>query len=41
VRGVVTADAGVDITDQFLALGDLDAALQDTRGTAFIQLIVD
>ena len=28
-RGVVTADASVDVTDQLLALGDRDAALQN------------
>ena len=40
-RGVVTANASVDVTDQLLALGDRDAALQDSRGTAFVQLVVD
>ena len=40
-RGVVTADASVDVTDQLLALGDWDAALQDARGTALVQLVVD
>ena len=40
-RGVVTADAGVDVPDHFLALGDQDAALQDARGTALVQLSVD
>ena len=40
-RGVVTADASVDITDQLLALGDGDALLQNARGTALVQLIVD
>jgi len=28
-RGVVTASASVDVTDQLLALGDGDASLQD------------
>ena len=40
-RGVVTTDAGVDVPDQFLALGDRDAALQDARGTTLVQLSVD
>jgi len=40
-RGVVTADASVDVTYQLLALGDRDAALQDARGTAFVELIID
>jgi len=40
-RGVVTADASMDVTDQLLALGNRDAALQDARGTAFVQLSVD
>ena len=40
-RGVVTADASVDVTDQLLALGGGDASLQNARGTAFVQLIVD
>ena len=39
--GVVTTDAGVDVPDQLLALGDRDAALQDARGTALVQLSVD
>ena len=39
--GVVTADADVDVPDQLLALGDRDAALQDARGTALVQLSVD
>ena len=33
-RGVVTADAGVDVPDQLLALGDGDATLQNAQGTA-------
>ena len=40
-RGVVTASASVDVTDQLLALGDGDASLQNARGTAFVRLIVD
>ena len=40
-RGVMAADASVDVADQLLALGDGDASLQDSRGTAFIQLVVD
>ena len=40
-RGVVTADASVDVTDQLLALGDRDASLQNARWTAFVQLVVD
>ena len=40
-RGVVTADASVDVTDQLLALGDGDASLPNARGTVFVQLVVD
>ena len=40
-RGVMTTGASVDVTDQLLALGDGDASLQDARGTAFVQLVVD
>ena len=40
-RGVVIADASVDVTDQLLALGDGDASLQDARGTALVQLVID
>ena len=29
-RSVMAADAGVDVADQLLALGDRDALLQDT-----------
>ena len=39
--GMVTTYVGVDVPDQLLALGDRDAALQDARGTAFVQLSVD
>jgi hypothetical protein len=39
--GMMTAGASVDVTDQLLALGDGDASLQDARGTAFVQLVVD
>ena len=39
--GVMTACASVDVTDQLLALGDGDASLQDTRGTALVHLVVD
>ena len=35
-RGVVAADASMDVADQLLALGDGDASLQDTRGTALV-----
>ena len=35
-RGVMAADAGMDVADQLLALGDGDASLQDTRGTALV-----
>ena len=35
-RGVVTANANVDVMDQLLALGDGDASLQNARGTAFV-----
>ena len=40
-RGMVTADASVDVTDQLLALEDGDASLQDARGTVFVQLSID
>ena len=40
-HGVITAGASVDIMDQLLALGDGDASLQDARGTALVQLVVD
>ena len=40
-RSVLTADAGVDVLDQLLALGDGDASLQNARGTVLVQLIVD
>ena len=40
-RGVMTAGASVDVTYQLLALGDGDASLQDARGTALVQLVVD
>ena len=40
-RGVMTAGASVDVTDQLLALGDGDASPQDARGIAFVQLVVD
>ena len=39
--GMVAADASVDVADQLLSLGDGDASLQDTRGTALVQFIVD
>jgi hypothetical protein len=41
VRGVVTAVASVDVTDQLLALGDGDASLQDARGTVLVQFVVE
>ena len=40
-RGVMAADASMDVADQLLALGDGDASLQDTRGTALVQLVVN
>ena len=40
-RGVMAAGASVDVTDQLLTLGDRDASLQDARGTALVQLVVD
>ena len=40
-RGVVTADASVNVMDQLLALRDRDAALQNARGTALVWLVVD
>ena len=39
--GMVTASAGVNVSDQLLALGDRDATLQDARGAAFVELSVD
>ena len=35
-RGVMTADASVDVTDQLLALWDGNASLQNARGIALI-----
>ena len=35
-RGVMAADASVDVADQLLALVEGDASLQDTRGTALV-----
>ena len=35
-RGVMAADASMDVTDQLLALGDGDASLQDTRGATLV-----
>ena len=35
-RSVMATDAGVDVADQLLALGDGDASLQDTRGTTLV-----
>ena len=40
-RSVVTAKASVDVSDQLLALGDGDALLQNTRGTALVQFVVN
>ena len=40
-RGVVAADASVDVADQLLALGDGDALLQNARGTVLVQLVID
>jgi hypothetical protein len=40
-RGVVTADASVDVTNQLLTLGNGDASLQNARGTTLVQLVVD
>ena len=40
-RSVLTADAGVDVLDQLLALGDGDASLQNARGTALVQFVID
>ena len=40
-RGMVAADASVDVADQLLALGNGDASLQNARGTALVQLVVD
>ena len=35
-RGVVAADASMDVADQLLALGDGNATLQDTRGATLV-----
>ena len=40
-RGMVTVDSSVDVPDQLFALGDGDATLQNTRGAALVQFIVD
>ena len=40
-RGMVAADASVDVVDQLLALGNGDESLQNARGTALVQLVVD
>ena len=40
-RSVVTTDAGVNVSDQLLALKNGDASLQNVRGTTLVQLIVD
>ena len=39
--GVMIASASDDVTDQLLALGGGDALLQDARGPALVQLMVD
>ena len=35
-RGMVAADASMDVADQLLALGDGNASLQDTRGATLV-----
>ena len=35
-RGVMAADAGMDVADQLLALGNGDASLHNARGTALV-----
>ena len=35
-RSVMAADAGVDVADQLLALGDGDASLHDAREAALV-----
>ena len=35
-RGMVAAYASVDVADQLLVLGDGNASLQDSRGTALV-----
>ena len=35
-RSVMATYAGMDVADQFLALGDGDASLHDARGTALV-----
>ena len=38
---MVATNSGVDVSEQFPALGNGDAALQDARGAVFVQLLVD
>jgi len=40
-RRMMSANSGVDVPKQFPALRNGDAALQNTRGAAFVQLIID
>ena len=35
-RGMMAADAGMDVADQLPALGDGDASLHNARGTALV-----
>ena len=35
-RGVIAANAGMDVADQLLALGNGDASLHNARGTALV-----
>ena len=35
-RGVMAADAGMDVADQLLALGNGDTSLHNARGTALV-----
>ena len=35
-RGVMAADAGMDVVDQLLALRDGDASLHNAQGTALV-----
>ena len=39
-RNLVATDASMDVADQLLALGDGDAPLQNTQGTALVQLVI-
>ena len=40
-RHMMATNSGVDVSKQLPALGDRDASLQDSRGTAPVELSVD